>query len=349
MIKKTIAAVLVITLAAGAWLAWKILGPGTAFMEEKKYLYIRTGESYEQVAVNMEKEGLIRSPRIFRFLARKLDYPALVKAGKYPLPNGMSLLNMVRMLRNGRQEPVKLSITKLRTKEDFAGLAGRKFECDSAAFIGFLNNTDSLKKYDLDTNTVMITVIPDSYTYFWNTTPSRIFAKLRGRYTAFWTGERLALAKAHNLNPQTAYILASIVEEETNAAEDKGNIASVYLNRMAKGMKLSADPTVKFALRDFGLKRIYYKQLAMESPWNTYKVTGLPPGPICTPSVDTLDAVLNAPQTDYLYFVASCDFSGRSVFAATYAEHLKNAKAYQEALDKQEQLKKNVANDHIAH
>ncbi len=151
----------------------------------------------------------------------------------------------------------------------------------------------------------------------------------------YWTPERLQKAADHHLNRITAYILASIVEEETTRREDKPKIASVYLNRLASGMRLSADPTVKFALRRFDLKRVYEKYLLIESPYNTYMNAGLPPGPICTPSMESMDAVLNAPQTNYYYFVAKPDFSGYSNFAETFPEHMKNAKEYQKALDEQ--------------
>jgi UPF0755 protein len=228
---------------------------------------------------------------------------------------------------------VNLVITKLRTKEDFASLAGRKFESDSLQVIEYLNNPDSLKKYNLDTNTVMTAVFPNTYTYFWNITPGKIFEKLIKQYHAYWIPERIELAKERGLTPQTAYILASIVEEETNKQDEKGNIASVYLNRIQKGMRLGADPTVKFALKDFGLRRIYNKHLFVESPYNTYRVAGLPPGPICTPSSKTIDAVLNSPKTDYLFFVAKSDFSGYHTFAGNYADHMKFAKEYQEALN----------------
>jgi UPF0755 protein len=252
------------------------------------------------------------------------------------------------MLKNGHQEPVNLVITKLRTREDLASLAGRKFECDSAAFMAYISSADSLRQFNLDSNTVMTSVFPDTYTYFWNITPSKIFAKLRNNYETFWTPARISQASAHGLNPQTAYILASIVEEETVKKEDKGKIASVYLNRIAKGMRLSADPTVKFALRQFGLKRIYEKHLAVESPYNTYKNAGLPPGPICTPSPQTIDAVITSPNTSYLYFVAKASLDGYSNFAETYQEHLKYAKEYQQALNKIMEQKQ-PANDNSVH
>ncbi len=337
--KKIILLLVVAVLIVAALLAWKILGPGTRFEGKNYYLFIKTGSSYEDVTDSLEKNEVLSSTWLFNQVAQRLDYPQKVKAGRYNIKSGMSLLNIVRMLRNGQQEPVKLVIIKMRTKEDMASAIGRKYECDSLSFIHFLSNPDSLKRYNLDTNTVMTTVLPDTYTYFWNTTPGRIFTKFRTRYQEFWTPERRKLAAAHRLNPQTAYILASIVEEETNAAADRGKIASVYLNRLSSHMKLAADPTIKFALRNFGLKRIYDKYLQVESPYNTYRNAGLPPGPICTPSTTTIDAVLNAPDTKYLYFVAKPDFSGYSNFAETYTEHMKFAREYQQFLDKWMQQK----------
>jgi len=346
--KRTILVILFLLIIIAGFLGWKILGSATNFEGKNYYLLIKTGSTYEDVTTSLKNDQVLNSEGIFEMLAKKLDYPEKVKAGKYNIKAGMSLLNIIRMLKNGQQEPVNLIITKLRTKEDLAAFTGRKFECDSLAFIHFLNNPDSLKQFKLDTNTVMTAVFPNTYTYFWNTTPSKIFAKMHARYDAFWTAQRLELAKQHGLNQQTAYILASIVEEETNRNEDKGKIASVYLNRIQKRMRLAADPTVKFALHDFSLKRIYQKHLTVESPYNTYRVPGLPPGPICTPSEETIDAVLASPATSYLFFVAKADFSGYSNFASTLEEHMKFAKEYQRALDKLMQEKK-PANDTLAH
>jgi UPF0755 protein len=264
-----------------------------------------------------------------------MDYRTNVKAGKYEIKKDESLINILRMLHNGRQTPVNLVITKLRTKEDLASMVGKKFECDSASFMRFLLNNDTLKTYEVDSNTVMSIVFPNTYTYFWNTTPSRIFKKLFAAYKEFWTPERIQQAKDHNLNETSAYTLASIVEEETTRKDDKPKVASVYINRLATGMRLAADPTIKYALRNFELKRIYDKYLLVESPYNTYRYAGLPPGPICTPSEETLEAVLQAPKTNYFYFVAKPDFSGYSNFAETYPQHLAYAKAYQKALDEE--------------
>jgi len=332
--KKTVLIVLLVLLAVAGFFAWKLVGPATSFSDKTYYLLVKTGSNYTDVKATLEKDEVLASPAFFDLLAKQVDYPDKVKAGRYAIKKGMSLLHIVRMLKNGQQEPVNLVITKLRTREDLASLAGRKFECDSGSFMQFISNTDSLKQYHLDSNTVMTAVFPDTYTYFWNTTPSRIFSKLYSNYEAYWTPERLSQAAALSLTPQTAYTLASIVEEETAKKDDKGKIASVYLNRISKGMRLSADPTVKFALRQFGLKRIYEKHLLVESPYNTYRVSGLPPGPICTPTRETLEAVLHAPKTNYLYFVARPSLDGYSNFAENYTDHLRYAKEYQQALNK---------------
>lgn len=289
--------------------------------------------TYEEEIKLLEEDNVLESIFFFKWLAQRMDYPKNVKAGKYEIKKGMNLIAILRMLKNGRQSPVNLVITKFRTKEDFASYVGKRYECDSSAMMNFLENNDTLKEYGLDSNTVMTAIFPNTYAYFWNTTPSRIFKKLYNNYQNYWTEERKQEAKEHGLTPTTAYIIASIIEEETNVQGDKGKIASVYLNRLDKGMKLAADPTIKYALHNFELKRIYEKYLATESPYNTYKYTGLPPGPICTPTRQTLEAVLTAPKTNYLYFVAKADFSGYSNFSETFEQHMIYAHEYQKALD----------------
>lgn len=343
--KKTIFILLGLLAIVAAFFAWKLLGPGTNFTDKVYTLYIKTGSSYKDVVATLEKDKVINSSSSFNFISNRLNYIDKVKAGRYDIKKGSSILSIVRMLRNGTQTPVNLVITKLRTKENLAALIGRKFECDSTAVIQYLNSNDSLHKFGLDSNTAMTLVFPNTYTFYWNTSVSKIIATLKKEQDNFWNSSRISKAKEKGLTPAQAYTLASIVEEETNAPQEKGTIASVYLNRMAKGMRLGADPTVKFALKDFSLKRIYYKHLAVESSYNTYRVAGLPPGPICTPSTATIDAVLNAPATNYLYFVASSQFNGTHNFAATYEEHLKLAKEYQQALDKLMDQKK--ANEQI--
>lgn len=330
--KKYIFYILLPIILFAAIIGWKLFGP-TLNTPEEKFFYIHTGADYQNVKDSLIKKNILSETFLFDKVALYLDYNKSVKPGKYKIDGGMSLISLIRMLRSGNQSPVDLIITKVRTKEDLAKKIGKNFECDSTAFIHFLNNTDTLKKYDLDTNNVITAIIPNTYILKWNNTPSNIFSKLFTAQKVFWTNERKTKAAALHLTEKQVYTLASIVEEETNKQDDKGKIASVYLNRMRTGMRLAADPTVKFAMKDFGLKRILFKHLSYSSPYNTYHISGLPPGPICTPSIKTIDAVLNAPFTNYLFFVAKADFSGYSNFATGYDEHMVFAKAYQHALD----------------
>lgn len=333
MWKKLILGLLVILLLGGAFIGWRFFTSNTAFPEKSKYLYIHTGHAnYEEVLQTIKDSQYIKNPGSFDFLANRMDLPEKIKAGRYEIKNGMSLSGIVRMLRNGQQSPVNLIITKLRTKENLAALIGRKFECDSASVLAYMNNPDTVKAYGFDTSNIMATVYPNTYTYFWNITPDVIFKKLFEEYKTVWTPQRIEQARQHGLTTVQAYILASIVEEETRNNKEKDTMASVYLNRYNAGMPLQADPTVKFALRDFGLKRIYEKHLAVESPYNTYRNKGLPPGPICTPSLITLDAVLQSPQTKYLYFVVSPDLT-KHIFTENYKDHLVYAKEFHKSMD----------------
>jgi len=329
---KIILIIILIIGAAFAYFAWNVFGP-VVHNPQNKYLYIRTGSNYPDVKDSLQANKMITNTFWFDQVAKYSGYPEKVRAGKFKVNDGMSLYHLVKMLRQGKQAPVNLVITKLRTKDDLAKKIGNDFEIDSSTVMNFLNNQDSLKQFEVDTNSVMTDVIPNTYTYTWNTSMKNIFKKLYAEKKKFWNDERKQKAERLNLTPEQVYTLASIVEEETNKDEDKGKIASVYINRLKKGMKLAADPTVKYALRDFGLKRIYHKHLQFSSPYNTYLNTGLPPGPICTPSIKTIDAVLNSPATDYLFFVARSDFSGYSDFASNYRQHETYAKAYQKALD----------------
>lgn len=333
----------VIVIAAGV-AAWVFLGPATGFNGDKEYLYIRSNAATKEAVLDSLKEKqIITNTTAFNFIANRLDYWTKIKPGKYEIKKGMSIVNIVRMLRNGKQSPVKLVITKFRTKEDFARFTGNRFEFDSSAMINFLNNADSLKHFSADTTTAMWNILPETYTFFWNTTPQAVYKKIAEESKKFWNEDRRRKAEAEGLTPEQAYTLASIIEEETNNKKDKDTIASVYINRISKGMLLAADPTLKFALRDFSIKWIHGDMLKVKSPFNTYIHKGLPPGPICTPSKKTIDAVLNAPATNYLFFVANSDFSGTSLFSATFEEHQAKAKAYQEEDKKRREQKENKA------
>ena len=324
---------MLIILLVAAFFAWRIFGSNTFFEENKKAFYIKTGSDFYDVERELGNEKIIENTRSFRLMAKFTGYINHVKPGKYVFEKGSSIYSVLNTLKAGKQATVNFTVTKLRTNQDLATRLSNSFESDSLAVIKLFSDNDSLKQFDLDTNTAMTIIIPNTYTFFWTTPISKVIRRLQDEQKKFWNEERQAKAAALGLTYRQVYTLASIVEEETNKEDDKGKIASVYINRIQKGMNLGADPTVKFALKDFGLKRIYQKHLLVESPYNTYRNTGLPPGPICTPSIKTIDAVLNAPATGYLYFVAKAELDGYSNFASTYDEHLRYAKAYQRALD----------------
>jgi len=331
--RKILLWIVVVLAIAGLFAGLKVFGPNTDGFRKGEFLYIPTGADYEQVKSILTREGFVRDVNSFDFLARQAKYPTMVKAGKYRITRGMSNFNIIRMLRSGRQTPVKLVINKLRTKNEFVSLIASNLEADSNVLRQMLNDNTYLAQFGLDSNTGICAIIPDTYEFWWNTGADKAFKKFARYYKQYWTPDRIRKAQSKGLTPAQVVTVASIVEEETNYNPEKPNIASVYLNRLKTGMKLQADPTAKFAAGDFAARRITSALTSMPSPYNTYYTVGLPPGPICTPSKKSVEAVLDAPATDYLYFCAKEDFSGSHRFAASYAEHQKNARLYQQALN----------------
>jgi len=312
-----------------------VFAPTPTFSDKTKLFVIAEGKNNKEEVVNLlTDKGIVRFGWAFELLGNQFNLWNKLKPGKYEVKRNENLLAIVRMLRNNKQVQVKLVINKFRTKEEFAKLIGKSFSTDSASALSFFSNNDSLSQLDIDSNNIASIIIPNTYSFYWGTPLRKLLGRLKSESDDFWEKDnRLEKAKAMGFKPKEIIALASIVEEETNMESDKGKIASVYINRYHKGMNLGADPTVKFALKDFSLKRILFQHLNVSSPFNTYKNKGLPPGPICTPSVNTIDAVLNAPTTSYLYFVAKPDFSGYSNFSSNFTEHSIYAKQYQQALN----------------
>ncbi|HEY1872565.1 MAG TPA: endolytic transglycosylase MltG [Chitinophagaceae bacterium] len=325
------AAIIILILAA----VYIVFAPATKFSNSSRYLYVRDNASaQEQIMRQLDTGNIIRSTSVFNLLAKQAKAWQNITPGRFEIKKSENIFSIIRMLRNNHQSPVRLVINKLRLREDLAKIIGKNFSTDSLTTLNFLSNNDSLSSLGVDTNTLMTLIIPDTYFLNWNTSPEKILLRLKNEQQKFWDkNDRLQKAEALNLTQNQVYTLASIVEEETNMNDEKGNIASVYMNRLNANMKLAADPTIKYALKDFSLKRIYTGYLTVPSPYNTYMYKGLPPGPICTPRAITIDAVLNAPKTDYLFFVAKSDFSGYHQFTSNFAEHEKYAKLYQQALD----------------
>lgn len=326
------ALIIILIVLIGAWL---LFAPATKFSGNSRYLYVRDGSAAQvQIMYQLDTGNIIRSTHIFSILAKQANAWQRITPGRFEIKKGENIFSMVRNLRNNHQSPVRLVINKLRIREELARAIGKNFSTDSIKAFNFLSSNDSLASLGVDTNTLMTIIIPDTYFLNWHTSIKKILARLKDEEEKFWEkNDRKQKAAALNLTQDQVYTLASIVEEETNKNDEKGNVASVYINRLNRGMPLAADPTIKFVLKDFALKRIYYGHLDTPSPYNTYRNKGLPPGPICTPQAITIDAVLNAPRTDYLFFVAKSDFSGYHQFTSNFAEHDKYAKIYQQALN----------------
>jgi len=337
--RRFVIAFLLVLVAGGAYLGYELynrmyrINVVDTLSSDEIYLEIPTGSNWRDLLKILQDVQLIDNMASFEWVAQQANYVDNIKAGRYKLRKGMNNLEMVRLLRSGEQEPIRLVINKFRDKYDLYGAVGRKIEADSAAIAEALEDMAFLSAHGLETQQSLALIIPNTYEFWWNTSAEGFRARMLQEFEAFWSGARREKALKLSLQPVEVMILASIVEEETNKLDEKGTIAQVYLNRMRIGMRLQADPTVKFAIGDFSIKRISYQHLEFDSPFNTYIYTGLPPAPICTPSPQTIDAVLNSIANDYLYFCAKDDFSGYHAFAKSYREHQMNARKYHQALN----------------
>ncbi len=312
------------------------LRPATSFDLDEATILIPNKKA-QKVYVKPIISNIIKPVQFTTFLALAdiFGYWDDIKPGRYVFKKDASVFTIFRNLNSGKQTPVKLTINKFRTKKDLAEFVGEKIECSTADLIKFLNNADSLAAIGLDRDNAMTIIIPNTYDIYWNTSPRSFMERMQKESNKFWTDSRIDKAKNLKISKEEVYVLASIIEEETNDNEEKPIIASVYLNRIHKGMNLGADPTVKFAVGDFSIKRVTQAHINATSgnPYNTYKNKGLPPGPICTPSIPTIDAVLKGVKTEFLFFCAKPDFSGSHNFAASDVEHMENARKYRRALD----------------
>ena len=302
--------------------------------ETTSSLYIPTGASYEQVIDSLKSSKLIIDMDAFEWLANQKNYPEHIHPGHYVLKKGMSNNHLVNMLLGGLQTPVKVTFNNMRDVRMLAGRISQQIEADSLSLVGLLSNPDSLQTIGFNTKTIPALFLPNTYEFYWNTSARKFVDKMRQEYDKFWNDERTEKAKAIGLSPIQVSTLASIVDKETNKTDEMARIAGVYLNRLRDGWLLQADPTLVFAVGDFEMKRVLNVHKEVDSPYNTYKYKGLPPGPICIPSLASINAVLNAEKHNYYYFCAKEDFSGYHNFAKTLNEHNRNAERYQRELNK---------------
>lgn len=305
------------------------------FERETYYLYIPTGSTYADVLRIIEQDSILPNIESFKWLAEKKNYPNHVYPGRYKLDSLMSNNQIIHKLRSGFQDPVRLVFNSLRTREQLAGKISKQIEPDSLDLINWFYNDSLIAAYGLKQETFSCIFLPNTYELWWNTSAEKFIDRMYKEYQRFWNDERKEKAAKLNLTPEEVTTLASIVDEETYFSDEMPRVAGVYINRLRKRMHLQADPTLKFALGDFTIKRVLNVHKQIDSPYNTYKRYGLPPGPISIPSISAIDAVLNYESHHYLYFCAKPDFSGYHNFAKTLSQHNINAREYQRALNKE--------------
>jgi UPF0755 protein len=335
-LKKILAAGFIILLFAASvafYLFYHYILEPNLSIRQPTHFYIPTGSSFEDVRQSLVSDGLIKHARTFEWVAAKKNYPNRVLPGRYLLTPDMGNNTLVNLLRSGRQDPVNITFNNIRTKQQLAAIISNQLEADSTSVMALFSDRQFLQDYGMVPETAILLFIPNTYEFFWNTSATQLFDRMHREYKRFWNDHRLDLAGKTGLTPLEVMILASIVQRETSKADEMSTIAGVYLNRLRRNMLLQADPTVVFAVGDFSITRVLNRHLAVDSPYNTYKYPGLPPGPIGLPEPQATDRVLNYKNHDYLFFCAKDDFSGYHAFAKTYPEHLANARRYHRALN----------------
>ena len=297
-------------------------------------LFIREGDNFNRVVTLLKDNGCLNKSETFKRFARIKDYDQNIKPGAYKLQSGWSNNQLINTLRSGAQTPVMVTFNNVRTREELAGKLAKQLQSDSLSFLTVFKSDSNALKLGFKSEILPALFIPNSYSFYWTTTPAGFLVRMKHEYELFWNETRKLKARTLGLTIDQVATLASIVQEESNKNDEKPVIAGVYLNRLHKNWPLQADPTIRFALGNFTIRRILTAQLSVDSPYNTYKNTGLPPGPINFPEISSLEAVLNSVTHDYFYFCAKEDFSGYHNFAKTLSAHLKNARKYQTALNK---------------
>lgn len=313
----------------------KVFFPNVQLTDKKEqFIYIPTGATFKDVVEILSNQQLLQNQASFEWVSEQMKYTNQVKAGKYLIRKNMSNRELIALLRSGKQVPVKVVFTNVRTKEQLASVVSNQLEADSASIMELLGNNSYMSKFGFNDTNCIAMFIPNTYEFYWNSSAKKFIERMASEYKIFWNAKRKAQAKAIQLTQSQISILASIVEQETRKNDEKPIIAGVYLNRFHKGWKLEADPTLVFAVGDFTIQRVLNIHKEVDSPYNTYLYTGLPPGPICIPAISSIEAVLNYSRHEYMFFCAKEDFSGYHSFAKTYSDHLLNARRFQNELNR---------------
>ena len=314
--------------------ASKIYLEGVEMSENQKYFYIKKGTSLSQLSADLYREGILKDTASFLWVAaqKKFDTP---KAGRFLIKDKMSNNKLINILRSGMQEPLQLTLNSVRTLPKLAGKVGQMLYLDSAKLIEALSDSERAAKFGFDRFKFATMIIPNTYEFYWDTDVDEFLKRMAAEYKRFWTEERRQKAKQLDLSQSEVSILASIVQAEQQMhREERPKVAGLYLNRLEKGIRLQSDPTLIFALNDYSIKRVLNQHKKVNSPYNTYKYAGLPPGPINIPEISSIDAVLNADEHNYLYMCAKADFSGYHNFASTLKQHNRYAAQYRRELNR---------------
>ncbi len=300
-----------------------------------EYFYIPTESTIEDVEQALFEQGYLINRSSFLWLAEVKNYHRHVKPGRYLLSNKMSNNELINLLRSGEQIPVDVTFNNVRTINELAGIVGRKLETDSTSIVKLLRDDGFVSQYGFTRNKIITMFIPNTYEFHWNTSATQFVDRMAREYKIFWTDARKSKAKKLGLSQSEVSILASIVQaEQSIRIDERPKVAGLYVNRLRKKMRLQSDPTIIFAIGDFNIQRVLDADRKIDSPYNTYKYAGLPPGPICLPEISSIKAVLNYEQHDYLYMCAKEDFSGYHNFAKTNRQHNIYAARYRRELNK---------------
>ncbi len=297
-------------------------------------LFISESTTFKQISDSLHINNVLKNENAFKWVSKKKNYPTTIKPGRFLFKKGMNTNQAVNILRSGIQEPVDVTFNNVRFKEELAGKVSKYIQADSVSILNLFSDENKIIEYGFNTETFRTMFIPNTYEFYWTTTAEEFANRMKKEYDRFWNAERKTKAKKLNLSPEEVIVLASIVQSETIKPDELKRVAGLYINRLKRGILLQADPTIKYAVGDYSIKRVLNEHLEIESPYNTYKYAGLPPGPIAFSEVSAINAVLNYEEHKYLYMCAKEDFSGYHNFAKTLTQHNRNAAKYREALDK---------------
>lgn len=323
----------VIAAVAGGVGYYYIFSPNTVVTDDG-ILYIRDSNSVSQVFETLRRRGYIKHAHTLGGVARLKRFSSSVKPGRYKIENGMNNNELINMLRSGNQHPVHFTFNNMRTLDEFAKKAQEELGVSKEELLTLLNDPNILADFGFNSNTILAMFIPNTYQIYWNISAMDLLKRMKKEYTRFWNADRMSKASQMGLSPEEIITLASIIEEETTKTEEYPIIAGVYINRLNRGIKLDACPTLKYVLGDFTINRILDRYLTIDSPYNTYMYAGLPPGPIRLASIKVINSVLNYQRHDYLFFCAKSDFSGYHHFSRTLRQHNAYAREYHRELNK---------------